>query len=134
MKKVSLIILSFFSLLGLAGLAESGNNSDDITSHPTIQIEEELTETPTITFTPTPTAKPTKTPTPKQIYTPVPTAAPAAVVKFNTSSSSYSCDCSKTCPNMSSCKEAYYQLNSCGCGRRDGDNDGVPCENICPGG
>lgn len=49
-------------------------------------------------------------------------------------SPTYRCNCSKTCPNMSSCEEAYYQLNTCGCGRRDGDNDGVPCENICPGG
>lgn len=46
----------------------------------------------------------------------------------------WTCDCSKTCPQMSSCEEAYYQLNVCGCSIRDGDNDGVPCENICPGG
>ncbi|MBU0708447.1 hypothetical protein KJ596_01700 [Patescibacteria group bacterium] len=32
---------------------------------------------------------------------------------------------------MSSCQEAYYQLNTCGCGKRDGNNDGVPCESIC---
>ena len=48
--------------------------------------------------------------------------------------SSYACNCSKTCSAMASCAEAYYQLNECGCGRRDGDNDGVPCEEICPGG
>jgi len=47
---------------------------------------------------------------------------------------SYICDCSKTCTHMSSCEEAYFQLNNCGCSKRDGDNDGVPCENICPGG
>jgi micrococcal nuclease len=47
---------------------------------------------------------------------------------------SYTCNCSKTCGEMSSCEEAYYQLEVCGCTRRDGDNDGVPCENICPGG
>ncbi len=46
----------------------------------------------------------------------------------------YICNCSKTCSEMSSCEEAYYQLSTCGCSRRDGDNDGVPCENICPGG
>lgn len=46
----------------------------------------------------------------------------------------YSCNCSKTCTQMSSCDEAYYQLNTCGCSRRDGDNDGVPCEKICLGG
>ena len=45
--------------------------------------------------------------------------------------SSYSCSCSKTCSQMSSCEEAYYQLNTCGCSARDGDHDGVPCESIC---
>jgi len=44
------------------------------------------------------------------------------------------CNCSKTCSQMSSCDEAYFQLNNCGCSARDGDNDGVPCEEICPGG
>jgi competence protein ComEC len=44
----------------------------------------------------------------------------------------YVCDCGKTCSQMSSCEEAYFQLQQCGCGRRDGDGDGVPCENICP--
>jgi uncharacterized protein YgiM (DUF1202 family) len=46
----------------------------------------------------------------------------------------FTCDCSKTCPAMASCQEAYFQLNQCGCSRRDGDGDGVPCEDICPGG
>lgn len=46
----------------------------------------------------------------------------------------FQCNCSKTCPAMASCEEAYFQLNTCGCGRRDGDNDGVPCEDLCPGG
>lgn len=41
------------------------------------------------------------------------------------------CDCSKTCGKMTSCEEAYFQLNNCGCTVRDGDNDGVPCESIC---
>ncbi len=40
----------------------------------------------------------------------------------------FNCDCSKTCGSMTSCEEAMYQLNVCGCGARDGDNDGVPCE------
>ena len=46
----------------------------------------------------------------------------------------YTCDCSKPCLQMSSCDEAYYQLNTCGCSARDSDKDGVPCESICPGG
>lgn len=46
----------------------------------------------------------------------------------------FSCDCSKTCGAMASCQEALFQLNQCGCSRRDSDRDGVPCESICPGG
>lgn len=46
----------------------------------------------------------------------------------------YTCNCSKTCGEMSSCEEAYFQLNTCGCRRLDRDSDGVPCESICPGG
>ncbi|MBU0975482.1 MAG: thermonuclease family protein [Patescibacteria group bacterium] len=44
----------------------------------------------------------------------------------------YVCNCSKTCTQIQTCKEAYFQLK-CGCTIRDGDNDGVPCENLCPG-
>lgn len=47
---------------------------------------------------------------------------------------SFACSCSRTCTQMTTCEEAYFQLNTCGCGRRDGDGDGVPCENLCPGG
>ncbi len=58
----------------------------------------------------------------------------ALSVKPNQPSSSnkskYTCNCSKTCPNMT-CAEAYYQLNECGCSARDGDDDGVPCEEQC---
>ena len=43
----------------------------------------------------------------------------------------YTCNCSKTCGAMSSCREAYFQLNNCGCRKRDGNNNGVPCESIC---
>ena len=63
-------------------------------------------------------------PTPQLISTPV--APPPAP--------SFTCSCSRTCEQVVSCEEAYFQLNQCGCGRRDGDSDGVPCENICPGG
>lgn len=71
-------------------------------------------------------AAPPQSAAPAQPATAVPAAAPAQPA--------YSCNCSKTCGAMSSCAEAYYQLNNCGCRRRDGDNDGVPCESICPGG
>lgn len=50
------------------------------------------------------------------------------------SGGTYTCDCSKLCPQMSSCEEAYYQLNVCGCSKRDGDKDSIPCESICSGG
>jgi len=78
----------------------------------------------------TPTVKPTSSyVTPTNIpYVPQPTNPPQS------GGSSYVCDCSKTCDEMVSCDEAYYQLNTCGCSKRDGDKDGVPCENICPGG
>jgi endonuclease YncB( thermonuclease family) len=47
------------------------------------------------------------------------------------SSPSYVCSCGKTCGQMTSCEEAYYQLNHCGCSARDGDEDGIPCESLC---
>ncbi|MDO8620965.1 MAG: excalibur calcium-binding domain-containing protein [Candidatus Levybacteria bacterium] len=43
----------------------------------------------------------------------------------------YTCNCAKTCTQISTCAEAYYQLDNCGCSIRDGDNDGIPCENLC---
>lgn len=46
-------------------------------------------------------------------------------------SPTYTCDCSKTCTQITTCAEAYYQLNTCGCSVRDGDHDGIPCENLC---
>lgn len=43
----------------------------------------------------------------------------------------FSCDCKKTCTQISTCSEAYFQLNECNCQKRDNDNDGIPCENLC---
>lgn len=81
---------------------------------------------------------------------PTPTTKPASIQVINTikpttaiyvqpieqpatqpNTGSYSCNCSKSCDAMASCEEAYYQLNQCGCSKRDGDSDGVPCESIC---
>jgi len=62
---------------------------------------------------------------PSTVYKALPTPTTEPIVK-----SPYTCNCSKTCPNMS-CAEAYYQLNQCGCSARDGDHDGVPCEAQC---
>lgn len=98
-----------------------------------------------VTNTPKPTNKPTNTPTPTAIpatptpmptiyYHPTPTPtiyiAPTASTPASTSTrgGSYSCDCSKTCTQISSCAEAQYQLNVCGCTRRDADHDGIACD------
>ncbi|MGW8184616.1 MAG: thermonuclease family protein [Candidatus Moraniibacteriota bacterium] len=57
-----------------------------------------------------------------------PTIAAPVVVG---SAGGYSCSCSKTCPQMESCTEAQYQLNTCGCTKRDADHDGVACDADC---
>lgn len=46
--------------------------------------------------------------------------------------SQFSCSPRKTCGQMTSCAEAMYHLEQCGNGRLDRDNDGIPCESICP--
>jgi endonuclease YncB( thermonuclease family) len=63
-----------------------------------------------------------------------PAAQPPAAQPAQPPAPAFTCDCNKSCSAMASCEEAYFQLQQCGCGRRDGDNDGVPCEDICPGG
>ena len=41
-------------------------------------------------------------------------------------------DCSdRSCKSLSSCEEACHKLLVCGQAKRDGDNDGIPCENLC---
>lgn len=59
------------------------------------------------------------------------TKAKVITKKFSTS---FSCAVKKTCPQMVSCAEAYFYLNTCSAKARDADKDGVPCEDICPGG
>lgn len=44
---------------------------------------------------------------------------------------SFDCNCSKSCDEMKSCAEAFYQLLDCDCGSRDRDNDGIPCDDRC---
>lgn len=49
--------------------------------------------------------------------------------------SSWSCSPRLTCKKISSCEEAVWLLQNCSWGGAlDRDNDGVPCEAICPGG
>lgn len=78
----------------------------------------------------------TPTSTPHVTVTPTPTIymIPFKQQTSKPSSNGFSCSCSKVCDAMASCAEAYFQLNECGCSKRDGDSDGVPCESICPGG
>lgn len=92
------------------------------------------TATPKPTATPrptsTPTAKPTVAPTstPKTISTTAPTAKPSTSDNSNTQSNQFACNCSKTCSTISSCEEAQYLLNVCGCSARDADDDGIACD------
>lgn len=75
-----------------------------------------------------PASSPTVKPAVKSadtFYTPSPT------VSSGSSGGSYTCNCSKTCGEMSSCAEAQYQLNVCGCTARDADHDGVACDSQC---
>jgi micrococcal nuclease len=38
------------------------------------------------------------------------------------------CNCQKSCSQITSCDEALFQLNNCGCIARDGDHDGIACD------
>jgi len=71
-------------------------------------------------------AIPTSTPKSTPAASPKPVTAPPTP-----NTGSYICDCSKTCGQMSSCVEAQYQLNVCGCSRRDADGDGIACDAQC---
>lgn len=51
-----------------------------------------------------------------------------ALTNQGTALDSYTCDCSKTCKEISSCAEAQYQLKTCGCTKRDADGDGIACD------
>jgi len=41
------------------------------------------------------------------------------------------CGTKRYCREMTSCQEAFAYLHQCGLKRLDGDNDGIPCENLC---
>jgi hypothetical protein len=85
--------------------------------------------------TPPPTSAPAPRPQPtSQAPSVAQPTEPMSIAPTPIPPPSFTCNCSKTCPQMASCEEAYFQLQQCGCSRRDGDNDGVPCEDICPGG
>jgi len=42
-----------------------------------------------------------------------------------------SCERHPTCTKMRSCAEADYYFRVCGDTERDGDGDGIPCEELC---
>ena len=42
------------------------------------------------------------------------------------------CGAKRTCGEMTSCEEARFYLTQCGLSRLDKDNDGTPCEGVCP--
>jgi micrococcal nuclease len=56
-----------------------------------------------------------------------PTVTPALQIDKN-----FSCNIKKqSCSEMGSCEEAVFYLKTCKISRIDGNNDGIPCENIC---
>ncbi len=64
---------------------------------------------------------------------PEPTDSEASILKptvFAPVSGEYTCNCSKTCTEISSCEEAQYLLNVCGCAARDADKDGIACDGV----
>lgn len=103
-----------------------------ITETPTVVASSSPTITPSIipTIKPTSVAQPTKKPIPSTAPTKQ-VIQPTSVPVQNNNSTGFSCNCSKTCPQMTSCAEAQYQLNVCGCSRRDADDDGIACDAEC---
>ncbi|MFA5119448.1 MAG: thermonuclease family protein [Candidatus Omnitrophota bacterium] len=43
----------------------------------------------------------------------------------------FSCGSKRYCKQMTTCDEAKFYLTQCSLSRLDGDDDGIPCENIC---
>ena len=76
------------------------------------------------------TAAPRPTNPPAQQAQPVSTQPPAPVSQPN---DAQICGGATRCDQMASCEQAYACLRA-GRGSLDRDNDGVPCESICPGG
>jgi micrococcal nuclease len=73
----------------------------------------------------------TITSTPKPISKPTQSTIQGDGTQPGEDNGTYVCNCSKTCSQMSSCTEAQYQLNVCGCSKRDADKDGIACDSDC---
>ncbi len=152
--KLSWLIVTAGIILGFTGVTVAGTASrsassttpsptaqvagESIVTSPLPSIETSIAPAPSInpSPTPSPSLKPSPiikpSPSPKAVIQPSPTSTPTPIpvqpkVEQNVSEA-YTCDCGKTCPNMSSCAEAQYQLNVCGCSARDADNDGIACD------
>jgi len=61
----------------------------------------------------------------------MPTTVPSKIMGVSTQTSNFVCNCNKSCTQIETCEEAYFQLKNCGCSVRDNDGDGVPCESLC---
>ncbi len=113
-----------------------------VSSSPTPIVETQspipsVSPTPELTPSPTPSPSPIQSPSPKSISpkaaaTTPPTYNQNSIIQPTQQTGGYACNCSKTCDELS-CAEAQYQLNECGCSRRDGDGDGVACDRQCGG-
>ncbi len=93
----------------------------------TVPLFEEL---PTAYPTPSPFPSPTPLPTSNLDMFPTFTNPQPKVLNIQ-ELEGFSCDCSKTCAAIVTCEEAQYLLNSCGCTARDGDHDGIACDQMC---
>jgi len=61
----------------------------------------------------------------------IPTTEQATPTIAPSNNTGFICNCDKTCTQITTCSEAYFQLNECGCKKRDTDDDGIPCESLC---
>lgn len=93
---------------------------------PSIKFAAPLATTSSATYRPGVTAKPTT----ELSSAAKPIAIPTIRKLTKPVSASFTCDCGKTCPHME-CAEAQYQLNTCGCSKRDADHDGIACDTNC---
>lgn len=136
------LVLLFFILTGTIATETQVDSIqyEKPSATPTQSITPASTHTPTptiITITPTETPKPTATPTVYVLPTAKPTVrviiptTPPTQPALNSGNGAFTCNCRKTCSQMSSCAEAQYQLNVCGCKARDADKDGIACDAQC---
>ncbi len=55
----------------------------------------------------------------------------AAIALAPNLASAQSCSREPKCTQIRSCQEADFYFRQCGHHKRDGDNDGIPCEDLC---